>query len=47
MYKRQDNAEQIEGTGLGLSIAKGLVDLMDGKISVQSSIGQGLSLIHI
>lgn len=40
-FVRSDNAEQIEGTGLGLSIAKGLVDLMDGKISVQSSIGQG------
>ena len=31
----------IEGTGLGLSITKGLADLMDGKITVESEYGKG------
>ncbi len=32
---------QYGGSGLGLSIVKSLVDLLDGKISVRSSLGQG------
>ncbi len=40
-FTRSDSAAQIEGTGLGLSITKGLVDLMDGRISVSSQAGQG------
>jgi cell cycle sensor histidine kinase DivJ len=33
-----------EGTGLGLSIVKGLVGLHDGKMNVQSTIGEGTTV---
>jgi PAS domain S-box-containing protein len=43
----QENDPQvtgIEGTGLGLSIAKHLIDLMGGKIKVESEKGHGTTL---
>ncbi len=46
-FKRvdEDNTRYIEGTGLGLSIVKQLVDLMDGKITVNSVYTKGSTFI--
>ncbi|EDP98551.1 ATP-binding protein [Kordia algicida OT-1] len=35
-FTQLNNSQKYSGTGLGLSIVKGLVDLMDGKITVES-----------
>lgn len=41
-FVRTDDGSKIsEGTGYGLSVVKGLVDLMEGHIDVQSELGKG------
>ena len=44
-FSRGENVDLIQGTGLGLSIVKDALDLIGGKISVTSSIGNGTSFI--
>ncbi|MHB8126127.1 MAG: ATP-binding protein [Desulfitobacteriaceae bacterium] len=40
-FYKVDNSRKGNGTGLGLAIAKHLIELHDGKVSVQSELGKG------
>lgn len=40
-FTRSEKTARIQGTGLGLSITKGLIDLMEGSISVESEEQRG------
>ena len=42
-----ERSSTIEGTGLGLAITKSLVDMMGGKINVQSEYGKGTTFLVI
>ncbi len=41
-----DSAQKIQGTGLGLAITRKLVDMMEGSLSVNSTLGEG-SEFHV
>jgi signal transduction histidine kinase len=44
-FRRGNNVDLIQGTGLGLSIVKGAIDIIAGKITVHSIIGNGTTFI--
>jgi len=41
LFKRMDNAKDIEGTGVGLAIVKRIVEKHQGKLWVDSELGKG------
>jgi signal transduction histidine kinase len=44
-FYRTSNSQNIPGTGLGLNIVKRCIELMDGKIEVESEINKGTTFI--
>jgi signal transduction histidine kinase len=43
-FFRGKNVTNIEGTGLGLPIVKRYIDLLRGKISLKSTLGEGTTV---
>ncbi|WP_312038920.1 sensor histidine kinase [Desulfosporosinus shakirovi] len=43
-FYKVDRSRKGLGTGLGLAIAKHLLELHDGKVSVQSELGKGTGI---
>jgi PAS domain S-box-containing protein len=43
-FSRAGNVESIQGTGLGLSIIKKAVDLLGGKLAIDSKLGEGTTI---
>lgn len=43
-FSQADTATRPSGTGLGLSIAKGLTELMSGRIGFESAEGRGTTM---
>jgi signal transduction histidine kinase len=40
----EENSAIADGTGLGMFVVKGLVDLLDGKIDIDSKVGKGTTI---
>ena len=41
LFKRMENVKNIEGTGIGLAIVKRIIEKHEGKIWVESTLGEG------